>query len=99
MIWENASFWLLVVLCGGLYVIALPAIRAVREEERKLTEDELKTYRENYSRRDRQHTMPDKFAALATAQRRVSRIWFLGMIALVVSLFWINFSGPSLGLY
>jgi len=99
MVWENASFWLLVLLCGAIYAIALPAQKAVREAEKELTADELKTFRDHYAKRSSKSDMPMKFDPLAAAQRRASRIWLTGCIAVIVAISWIIYAGPTLGLF
>ncbi|MEM8537329.1 MAG: hypothetical protein AAGF56_05640 [Pseudomonadota bacterium] len=99
MIWQTASFWLLVVLAVGMYAVAQPAQRAVREAEKKLTADELKTFRDNYLQKSARHDMPTKFDTLAAAQSRLSSIWIFSCILLIGALIWIIFAGPTLGLY
>ncbi len=99
MIWNAPSFWLLVVLMVGIYAMAWPAQKRLREAEKALNADDLKTFRDHYRKPTAQADMPTKYHEIATAQKYLSKIWLTGCAAFIGALVWIIFAGPSLGLF
>jgi hypothetical protein len=92
------GFLLLALLCVGLWLVGGPVMGRLKRAEQDLTSDELKTFRERFARGRNRAEMPTKFAELAEASDRASRIWLFGMVAVIVILVAIIALGPGLGL-
>jgi hypothetical protein len=94
----SPAFILLVILLGVICLIGNPKVKAVKQAERELSADELKIFRENYSRKARRGDMPSRFEEIARASDAVTRLWLISVVLLLAALTWIILAGHGLGL-
>ncbi|ABD53704.1 hypothetical protein [Jannaschia sp. CCS1] len=92
------GFILIALVVLAVFLAAAPARKRVDRARRDLSAEDLKTFGDTYRNRANRHDMPSKYNRFAQASDTASRIWVIGVVAIIAALAAYIFLGPTLGL-